>query len=61
MSKFSVPDTGKWFAGDGDRICTAMHPTVYSRMEEYDLKAVYTYLLSIQPVKKQVTRFTPAP
>lgn len=43
----------------GDGFNTQMPWTVYARMDEYDLKAIYTYLHSLKPVKNTVVKFTP--
>ncbi len=38
---------------------TVMPWIIYAHMDEYDLKAIYAYLRTIKPVKKQVIKFTP--
>jgi len=38
---------------------TVMPWTVYAKMDEFDLKAIYSYLKSLKPINKQVVKFTP--
>ena len=42
-----------------DGFNTAMPWTMYAKMDEDDLKAIYAYLQSLEPQKKQVLRFSP--
>lgn len=43
----------------GDGFNTIMPWTVYAGMDEYDLKAIYAYLKSLNPIEKQVIKYTP--
>ncbi|HTN45237.1 MAG TPA: c-type cytochrome [Flavipsychrobacter sp.] len=43
-----------------DAFQTVMPWTMYAGMTEQDLKAIFAYLQSVQPVENTVTRFTPA-
>lgn len=43
----------------GDGFNTIMPWTLYSRMDDYDLKAIYAYLHSLKPINNQVVKFTP--
>lgn len=43
----------------GDGFNTIMPWTVYSHMDDYDLKAIYAYLRSIPPKEKEVVTFSP--
>lgn len=45
---------------DPDGYNTTMPWLMYADMQEEDLAAIYTYLKSLQPIKNQVTKFTPA-
>lgn len=38
---------------------TVMPWMLYSGMDEYDLKAIYAYLHSLEPIKNQIVKFTP--
>lgn len=38
---------------------TIMPWTVYTKMEEYDLKAIFAYLQSLEPINNQVVKFSP--
>jgi hypothetical protein len=42
-----------------DAFNTPMPWSLYSGMEETDLKAIYAYLRSLQPVEKEIVRFSP--
>lgn len=42
-----------------DAFNTPMPWSLYSGMEETDLKAIYAYLQSLQPVEKEIVRFSP--
>lgn len=44
----------------GNGFNTIMPWTLYAGMQEYDLKAIYAYLHTLEPIKKQVVKFTPA-
>ena len=45
---------------DGD-MNTPMPWSLYSKLTEEDLKAIYAYLKSVQPMSNKVERFTPPP
>ncbi len=38
---------------------TVMPWTLYAKMNEYDLKAIFAYLHSLEPINSQVVKFTP--
>ena len=38
---------------------TIMPWTMYAKIDEFDLKAIYAYLQSLEPQKKQILRFSP--
>lgn len=60
VTRFKIYADSLYIPNDvGDGFNTMMPWTMYARMDEYDLKAVYAYLHSLQPVKNTVVKFTP--
>lgn len=43
----------------GQGFNTMMPWTMYAKIDEYDLKAIYAYLHSLEPVKNTVVKYTP--
>lgn len=43
----------------GEGFNTMMPWTMYAKMDEYDLKAIYAYLHSLEPVKNTVVKYSP--
>jgi len=44
----------------GDGFNTVMPWTIYANIKEHDLKAIYAYLQSLEPIDQKVELFTPA-
>jgi mono/diheme cytochrome c family protein len=51
-SSFVLPTVNEGFN-------TIMPWTVYTQMDEYDLKAIYAYLQSLEPINNQFEKFSP--
>lgn len=43
----------------GDGFNTIMPWTIYASIQEYDLKAIYAYLHSLEPIENKVELYTP--
>ena len=50
-------EIAEWLVEDGD-YQTFMPWTMYSEMEEGDLRAMFTYLQSLEPVDNKIVKFT---
>ncbi|MBN1987638.1 MAG: cytochrome c [Prolixibacteraceae bacterium] len=54
---YSAPDYAHQDVGDGFNTTMPWH--VLSKIDEYDLKAIYAYLTSLEPVKNQIIKYQP--
>jgi mono/diheme cytochrome c family protein len=60
LSRFKIYSDSAYVPQDvGNGFNTVMPWTLYSKMKTDDLKAIFTYLRTLQPVKKQVIKYSP--
>lgn len=60
VNRFVAHADSLFFPHDvSDGFNTSMPWTMYAKMEKDDLKAIYAYLHSLEPQKKQIIRFSP--
>jgi len=60
VSRFKIYNQSMYNPHDvGEGFNTIMPWTLYAKMEEYDLKAMFAYLQSVKPIDKKVELFTP--
>lgn len=60
VNRFKIYSDSSYVPQDvGDGFNTIMPWTLYSKMEEHDLKAIYAYLTTLDPVKKQIVKYSP--
>jgi len=60
INRFKVYADSVYIPNDvGEGFNTMMPWTMYAKMDEYDLKAIYAYLHSLEPVKNAVVKYTP--
>ncbi len=52
-------DSGYVHMDVGEGYNTVMPWTVYSKMDEYDLKAIYAYLMTLDPIKNETNIYKP--
>ena len=58
ISRFKILNDSTFANQDVSNFNTTMPWTIFKNMDEYDLKAIYTYLHSLAPIEHQVVRFT---
>lgn len=60
ITRFKIYADSLYIPNDvGEGFNTMMPWTMYAKVDEYDLKAIYAYLHSLEPVKNTVVKFTP--
>lgn len=58
LARFQAIKDSAFAAQDVSNFNTAMPWHVYKNMDEYDLKSIYAYLRTLEPIEHNVTKFT---
>lgn len=58
VNRFKLLNDSAYANQDVSKFNTAMPWTVFKDMDEYDLKAIYSYLHSLDPIEHKVVKFT---